>query len=93
MSDTRVTRRFFIALAVLIAALVAVVIIGIAGLQRVGQANDQVYTDNFQTALANGRLSHDIGRAESLGLEVAARSAGPGADRLRAQLRQSSYPR
>jgi diguanylate cyclase (GGDEF)-like protein len=92
MSDTRVTRRFFIALAVLIAALVAVVIIGIAGLQKVGQANDQVYTDNFQTALANSRLSRDIGHAQSLGLGVAARADNPGADRLRAQLRQIVIP-
>jgi hypothetical protein len=42
MPDTRVTRRFFIASAVMIAALAAVVVIGITGLERVGQANDQV---------------------------------------------------
>ncbi|HEX3737696.1 MAG TPA: GGDEF domain-containing protein [Solirubrobacterales bacterium] len=92
MPDTRVTRRFFVALAVLIASLAAVVVLGIVGLEKVGQANDQIYADNFQTALANSRLGRDIGRAESLGLVVAARSDGVRADRLRAQLRQIVIP-
>jgi len=92
MPDSRVTRRFFIALAVLLAALAAVAVLGITGLQKAGSANDQVFTDNLHTALATSRLSRDLGRAESLGLEVAASSELGSADRLRAQLVQIVAP-
>jgi diguanylate cyclase (GGDEF)-like protein len=93
MPDNRVTGRFFVALAVLIAALAAVVILGIGGLGRVNRANDQVFADNFQTAQATSRLSYDIGDAEALGLRVAASPDAAAADRLLAQLGQIVVPR
>jgi diguanylate cyclase (GGDEF)-like protein len=93
MSDSRVTKRFFATLAVLIASLAAVAILGIGGLKTVSHANDQVFSDNLQTALASSRLSHDIGHAETLGLEVAANSGTVVADLRRAQLTQSVAPR
>jgi diguanylate cyclase (GGDEF)-like protein len=92
MSDSRVTKRFFATLAVLIASLAAVAILGIGGLNTVSQANDQVFSDNLQTALATSRLSRDIGHAETLGLEVAANSGAVVADFRRAQLAQSVAP-
>jgi hypothetical protein len=86
MTDSRMVTRFFVALAVLIAALVAVAALGVGGLRSVGRANDQVFNDNLRTALATSRVARDIDRAEMLGLKVAAAPDSLAAERLRTQL-------
>lgn len=93
VADSRVVIRFFTALTVLIAALAAVATLGISGLHRVGKTNDQVFNDNFRTALATSRLNRDIDTVQALGLRVAAASGPVAAERLRAQLLQTAVPR
>ncbi len=93
MADSRVLVRFFVSLVVLIGALVAVVVLGIGGLEKVGEANDRVFADNFQTTLATSRLSHDLDRTESLGLKIAAAPSAAAAEHARVELLQVWVPR
>jgi diguanylate cyclase (GGDEF)-like protein len=92
MTDSRMVRRFFAALSVLIAALVAVVTLGIGGLRSVGHANDQVFNDNLRTSLATSRVAREIDQTEMLGLKIAAAPDALSAERLRTQLLRSAVP-
>ncbi|MGA8365151.1 MAG: Tar ligand binding domain-containing protein [Solirubrobacteraceae bacterium] len=65
-----ISARFFVALFVLSASLVAVGVLGLRGLQDVQHANDQVFADNLVTAEASSRLALDLANAERIGLGV-----------------------
>ena len=83
--------RFFLALAVLLAALTAVVSLGLYGLGEVHAANEQLFADNLRTAQATAAVSGDLGDARAAVLQIA--GAPQGSTVLRFQLAQTIVPR
>jgi diguanylate cyclase (GGDEF)-like protein len=84
--SSRISTRFFVALFVLFASLVAVIVLGLVGLRDVQHANDQVFADNLVTAEATSQLALDLGNAERIGLELTASNSVSEIDALRAEL-------
>jgi hypothetical protein len=91
-SSIRVSTRFFFALFVLIASLVAVGGLGLRGLQDVQHANDQVFSDNLVTAEATSQLALDLANAERIGLELTASNHTVEIAELRAELGLIAMP-
>jgi diguanylate cyclase (GGDEF)-like protein len=91
-SSISISARFFVALFVLSASLVAVGVLGLRGLQDVQHANDQVFADNLLTAEATSRLALDLANAERIGLESTAANNAAQIDRLRAELDLIAVP-
>jgi diguanylate cyclase (GGDEF)-like protein len=91
-SSISISARFFLALFVLSASLVAVGSLGLRGLRDVQHANDQVFADNLVTAEASSRLALDLANAERLGLELTASNNAAEIDRLRAELDLIAVP-
>ncbi len=91
-SSIGISARFFVALFVLFASLVAVGVLGLRGLQDVQHANDQVFADNLLTAEASSRLALDLANAERIGLELTASNNAAEIDRLRAELDLIAVP-
>jgi diguanylate cyclase (GGDEF)-like protein len=92
LSSIGISARFFVALFVLSASLVAVGALGLRGLRDVQQANDQVFADNLLTAEASSRLALDLANAERIGLELTASNNAAEIDRLRAELDLIAVP-
>jgi diguanylate cyclase (GGDEF)-like protein len=91
-SSIGITARFFVALFVLAASLVAVGVLGLRGLHDVQHANDQVFADNLVTAEASSRLALDLADAERIGLELTASNNGAEIGKLRAELDLIAVP-
>jgi diguanylate cyclase (GGDEF)-like protein len=91
-SSIGITARFFVALFVLTASLVAVGVLGLRGLHDVQHANDQVFADNLVTAEASSRLALDLANAERIGLELTASNNGAEIEQLRAELDLIAVP-
>jgi diguanylate cyclase (GGDEF)-like protein len=85
-SSIGISTRFFVALFVLSASLVAVGTLGLRGLQDVQHVNNQVFADNLVTAEASSRLALDLANAERIGLELTATNNAAEIDALRAEL-------
>jgi diguanylate cyclase (GGDEF)-like protein len=92
-SSIRISTRFFIALFVMFASLVAVVALGLRGLQDVQHANDQVFADNLVTAEATSQLALDLANAERIGLELTASNNTAEIAALRAELDLIAVPK
>ena len=91
-SSIGISARFFVALFVLSASLVAVGVLGLRGLHDVQHANDQVFADNLVTAEASSRLALDLADAERVGLELTASNNGAEIGKLRAELDLIAVP-
>jgi diguanylate cyclase (GGDEF)-like protein len=91
-SSIGISARFFVALFVLSASLIAVGVLGLRGLQDVQHANDQVFADNLVTAEASSRLALDLANAERIGLELTASNNGAEIEKLRAELDLIAVP-
>ena len=91
-SSIGISARFFVALFVLSASLVAVGVLGLRGLQDVQHANDQVFADNLVTAEASSRLALDLANAERVGLELTASNDAAEIQELRAELDLIAVP-
>jgi diguanylate cyclase (GGDEF)-like protein len=91
-SSISISARFFVALFVLSASLIAVGVLGLRGLQDVQHANDQVFADNLVTAEASSRLALDLANAERIGLELTASNNAAEIDGLRAELDLIAVP-
>jgi diguanylate cyclase (GGDEF)-like protein len=87
-----ISARFFLALFVLSASLIAVGVLGLRGLRDVQRANDQVFADNLVTAEATSRLALDLANAERVGLELTASNDGAEIEELRAELDLIAVP-
>jgi diguanylate cyclase (GGDEF)-like protein len=92
LSSIGISARFFVALFVLSASLVAVGVLGLRGLRDVQHANDQVFADNLVTAEATSRLALDLADAQRVGLELTASNNAAEIDRLRAELDLIAVP-
>jgi diguanylate cyclase (GGDEF)-like protein len=83
--------RFFVALGILVVSLMAIAVVGLNGLSDVDGANEQVFNENLPTAEALDRLTSELGRTETVSLQI--RSASDrDADRLRAELGEILIP-
>jgi diguanylate cyclase (GGDEF)-like protein len=91
-SSIRISTRFFCALFVLSASLVAVGGLGLRGLRDVQHANDQVFSDNLVTAEATSQLALDLANAERIGLELTASNHAAEIAELRAELGLIAIP-
>jgi hypothetical protein len=91
-SSIGISARFFVALFVLSASLVAAGVLGLRGLQDVQHANDQVFADNLVTAEATSRLALDLANAERVGLELTASNNAAEIEELRAELDLIAVP-
>jgi diguanylate cyclase (GGDEF)-like protein len=91
-SSIRISTRFFVALFVLSASLVAVGGLGLLGLRDVQHANDQVFADNLVTAEATSQLALDLANAERIGLELTASNHAAEIAELRAELGLIAMP-
>ena len=91
-SSIGISARFFLALFVLSASLVAVGVLGLRGLRDVQHANDQVFADNLVTAEASSRLALDLANAERVGLELTASNNAAEIEELRAELDLIAVP-
>ncbi len=92
LDDRHVSARFFTALAALLVVLLTAAALGLSGLSAVDHANNQVFDDNFRTAESTSRLAVDLGRAQTLSLQIVAASEPPTAEHLRAELAVSVLP-
>jgi diguanylate cyclase (GGDEF)-like protein len=92
LDRTRVSARFFAALAALLAMLVAVGLLGLLGLQSVEGADNQLFDDNFRTSQATSRFTADLGRVQRASLEIAAAPDVATVERLRAKLAAEIEP-
>jgi diguanylate cyclase (GGDEF)-like protein len=91
-SSIGISARFFLALFVLSASLIAVGVLGLRGLRDVQHANDQVFADNLVTAEATSRLALDLANAERVGLELTASNNAAEIQELRAELDLIAVP-
>jgi diguanylate cyclase (GGDEF)-like protein len=91
-SSITISTRFFVALFVLSASLVAIGALGWLGLQDVQHADNQVFADNLLTAEATSQLALDLANAERIGLELTASNSAAEIDELRAELGLIAQP-
>ncbi len=93
LASIRISTRFFLALFVLLAAFLAVGVLGLGGLREVQRVNEQVFSDNLLTDEVTSELTIDLADTERIGLEIAAADKLEEADALKAQLDQIAIPR
>ncbi|HEY1777602.1 MAG TPA: GGDEF domain-containing protein [Solirubrobacteraceae bacterium] len=77
----------------LLAALVAIVVLAVHGLASVNAANGQVFGDNLRTSQDTSTVAIDLGRAQTMLLEIASAPGAGRDDQLRVELQQSVVPR
>lgn len=90
--DHRVTLRFFAALGLLVVALGTSVAVAVSGLGSVNRANDQVFSDNFQTAEQTNVVATRLARVETLSLELLDARTQRQRESLSAELTQVAVP-
>lgn len=66
LRSSPLSTRFFVALIVLLVALLGITSVAFDGLVRVQGANDQVYSDNYLTAETTSQVAVELSRVDTL---------------------------
>jgi diguanylate cyclase (GGDEF)-like protein len=90
--DISAGTRFFAGLGLLVAAVMATVLLGIAGLSAVDRANRQVFKDDFRTSRATSLVASNLARLEVRSLEAIEAPNIRTAEGLRAEVSQITIP-
>jgi diguanylate cyclase (GGDEF)-like protein len=90
--DISASTRFFVGLCVLVAAVVAIAVLGVAGLSAVDRANRKVSDDYLRTSQDTSLVGTDLAHVEVLSLEVIEAPNDRTAERRRAELDQTAIP-